>query len=205
MKEYRNLIFDLGGVIINLDESLTVNAFAGLSSMEPARLWELIEKDPVIHDYEKGLISDSGFKEHVEETTGTRMSDEEFVHAWNAMLLDIVPGKLEKIESLRNKYRMFIISNTNNIHIQEAENILLKTCGIAKFDHWFRKAYYSHEVHMRKPDTEIFIHVMKKNKLHPAETLFLDDSLVNVEGARRSGMDAIQIKRNSYWPEELQL
>ncbi len=187
----KNLIFDLGGVIINLDTQASVRAFSNLGN---------IVEDPDISiytlqlfiDYEKGFISDQEFRNRLSQKLNN-CSFEEIDRAWNCMLLDIPPIRLDFLRSLKEKYRMFLLSNTNGIHIEKVNKILKDVCGQEDFSCFFEKTYYSHIMKKRKPDFEIFEQVLNENNLLAEETLFIDDSAVNLNGAEHLGIQTLLV------------
>jgi putative hydrolase of the HAD superfamily len=104
------------------------------------------------------------------------------------MLLDFPPQRLDVLEKVKPHYRTFLLSNTNAIHIEEYNKVLHKTFGVDNLSVYFDKEYYSHLIHMRKPDAEAFEIILRENNLNPSETLFIDDTQQHVEGARKLGI-----------------
>lgn len=189
---FKNIIFDLGGVIINLSVPTTFAAFAKASGKPLDEMGKYSEAQ-AFFDYEKGLISDEEFRDQVKSLLSWNATDEEFDYCWNAMLLDIPLARLELLERLKKEYNIFLLSNTNEIHLKKFNNILKATTGREAMDHYFHKAYYSHNMKMRKPDTEIFEFVLKENGLNPSETIFLDDNVSNLEGAAKTGIQTFHV------------
>lgn len=193
-KDFQNIIFDLGGVIINLDESKTVDAFAQCSHLSKAFIQEQILKFESYYDFEKGLIIEAEFRQALRENFGVLASDGEIDGCMNAMLLDIPKTRIELLESLRSSHQLFLLSNTNEIHWRRFNAILKETTGESSIDVYFQKAYYSHQVNLRKPDPKIFQLVLEENNLNASETLFLDDNLDNLAGAQSLGISTVHIK-----------
>lgn len=194
VSNYKNIIFDLGGVIINLSEENTLGQFAKLSERK-----EEIQKIKTLSSeeykaYEKGLLSDEDFRDAVRSQLYLNASDNEIDFAFNAMLLDIPVARINLLKSLRNKHQLFLLSNTNTIHLRRFNEIMQETTGDSSIDPYFVKAYYSHQVNLRKPDKEIFELVLNENNLNPAETLFLDDNLSNLEGAQLTGIHTFHVQ-----------
>jgi len=192
-QSFDNIIFDLGGVIINLSVPATFAAFAKASGKSLEEVSAQANAQ-AFFDYEKGLISDEQFREQVKSIFNWNTSDEVFDQCWNAMLLDIPLERLQLLERLKKEYRIFLLSNTNEIHLKKFNHILYESTGRDSMDHYFHKAYYSHRMKMRKPDTEIFEFVLNENKLNPTETLFLDDNVSNLEGAAQTGIQTFHVK-----------
>lgn len=193
-REFKNIIFDLGGVIINLDETKTVEKFAHVSPHPLSSIQQGILNFESYKQFEKGLITADVFREALRNEFEIKASDDEIDDCMNAMLLDIPIERIRLLESLKNSSRLFLLSNTNQIHYTCFNKILKETTGDDQLDVYFEKAYYSHKVNMRKPDLEIFEMVLSENNLDPAETLFLDDNLSNLEGARPTGMNTFHVK-----------
>lgn len=191
----KNIIFDLGGVLLNIDFLKTEKAFVDLGIKNFGELYTQFHASPLFIDYETGRIDDKAFMNAIRESTGTSLKDEEIITAWNALLLDFPVERLSLLENLAKKYRLFLLSNTNALHHHVFQQTVLAITGNKTFDSYFEKAYYSHAIGMRKPDLEIYEWVLKQNNLLPNETLFIDDTLSNVEAARKVGLEAIHLQK----------
>jgi FMN phosphatase YigB (HAD superfamily) len=190
----KNLIFDLGGVILDLSVDHTLSAFAELSRMPKEKVNDLYLSAPGFLEYEKGLIDDKLFRDYVRATYAISASDQAIDDAWNAMLRGIPPLKLELLRKLQGEFRVFLLSNTNAIHIRHINKFMLPGEPEERLlDNYFHKAYYSHTMGKRKPDAEIFEQVMEENHLVPEQTLFLDDYAVNIEGAKSLGIRTVHV------------
>ena len=186
----KNIIFDLGGVLLNIDFNKTQNAFAELGVTNFIDLYTQFHSTPLFVDYETGKISDEKFIEGIRSSAGIPLSDEDVTTAWNALLLDFPIERLQFLEKLKSKYRLFLLSNTNALHHVVFQKTVLELSGKA-FDDYFEKAYYSHSMGMRKPGVEIYEWVLKQNNLLAQETLFIDDTYANIEGAKKTGLHTI--------------
>ncbi len=191
--QIKNLIFDLGGVIINLDTAKTFEAFSSLSGKPVQELKKAAAETTFFNEYEKGFLSDEQFREELKAFLGKDIHNHEIDAAWNAMLLDIPQQKFTLLETLRDTHRLFLLSNTNNIHLQCFNQIVKDATGLPAIDSFFERAYYSHLMKMRKPDAEIFIQVLNENNLQADESLFMDDNIDNIEGARKVGIKTSHI------------
>lgn len=190
----KNLIFDLGGVILDLSVDHTLQSFAKLADLPAEKVQDLYVRTPGFIEYEKGLIGDDTFRDFVRQTFSIQASDIAIDECWNAMLRGIPTLKLELLLRLQNEFRVFLLSNTNAIHLEYINrNMLPVHGGENSLDHYFHKAYYSHRLKKRKPDAEIFEQVLEENNLVPEETLFLDDYAVNIEGAKALGIKTIHV------------
>jgi HAD superfamily hydrolase (TIGR01509 family) len=194
MQGIKNIIFDLGGVILNLDNQLTEQAFVSMGAKDFRKYFALGHAASFFKDYETGHISDRQFIDSLKELTGTSAPDEEVVGAWNALLRDFPPERIELLKALRSRYRIFLFSNTNALHLIAFRQIYQDAFGVGSLDDHFEKAYYSHLLGMRKPDKAPFEQILKENGLIGSETLFVDDALVNVEGANEAGLRGFYLK-----------
>jgi glucose-1-phosphatase len=189
----KNIIFDLGGVLLNLDIPKTTQAFEQLGAPEFKNLFGLGRAESFLKAYEVGYINDDEFVTDLQQLTGGKSRDE-VIHAWNAMLLDFPKERIEFLAELRKKYKLYLFSNTNAIHLSAFAKTFSDTFNGASLDAEFSKAWYSHLIKRRKPDVEAFEFVIKDAELDPAETVFIDDALVNVEGARKAGLTGIHLE-----------
>lgn len=184
----RNIIFDLGGVILNLSVESTLKEMVRLSGMTPAKVEEIFRQREEFHSFEKGTISDVEFRAALRQMYAVKASDKELDHCWNAMLLDIPITKITLLQELKTKYKTFLLSNTNSIHLESFTARLQQDHQINDLDELFHRAYYSQQMGMRKPDVEIYKHVLEKNGLNAGETIFLDDNPGNIQGAAQAGI-----------------
>lgn len=190
----KNIIFDLGGVIINLSVEKTFQAFSQLSGIQVEKIVDQVHFDTVFHDYEQGLVSDNDFRNHLRRSLSINSSDAEIDHAWNAMLLDLPVERLQLLEKLKGSYNIYLLSNTNNIHLKCFNAQIKQLTGKDCIDHYFDHAYYSHLIKMRKPSVEIYEHVLSNHHLLPHETLFLDDNKDNLVGANKAGIKTFHVE-----------
>lgn len=195
----KNIIFDLGGVILDLAVDQTILGFAQLSGLSPERVTELFRYSEGFMAFERGQITEHQFRDFVRELYKIDVSDDEIDRCWNAMLLTIRPGRLELLTRLKAEYKTFLLSNTNTIHLDFInEKTLPAMRGVRSLDDYFHKTYYSQLIGMRKPDPEIFLHVLDDNGLNAGETLFLDDNADNVAGARAVGIQAELVNTSDF-------
>lgn len=190
MAAIRNIIFDLGGVIINLDTPKTIAAFDALSNVAFESIYTQAQQTSLFDEFDKGQVTEEHFFSTIKGLLKTSATIEQMEDAWNAMLLDFPKHRLELLLNLKSRYRIFLLSNTNETHIREFEKILYKEHVHHNLDFFFHKAYYSCRIGMRKPDAEIFRHVLQENNLDPSETIFIDDTQKHVDGAKSCGIHA---------------
>jgi putative hydrolase of the HAD superfamily len=195
----KNLIFDLGGVIIDLSVNKTMESFSILSGIHQEKVNEIYTSTPGFEAYEKGLINDDDFRAFVRDTFAIQSSDPEIDRCWNAMLLGLPLNKLELLLSLKEKYNVFLLSNTNNIHIEYVNGIMLPAINQnTTLDRYVHRAYYSHIMKKRKPDADIFEEVLEENNLRPELTLFLDDNADNIDAAKRLGIKTAHVQSPNF-------
>ncbi|MFL5764511.1 MAG: HAD family hydrolase [Bacteroidia bacterium] len=188
--KYKNIIFDFGGVIINIDYQLLVGAFALIGLPHFEKYFSQADQRSLFDDYEKGKISSADFRERLKKQCIPGTTDEEIDAAWNSMILDLPKERLDLLLKLKKKYRTFLLSNTNEIHIRYIYEYLRNTYQLNDLSPFFEKVYLSYEMGERKPDSKIFEIVIGENGLHPDETLFIDDSVQHIEAAKKLGLSA---------------
>lgn len=188
----KNIIFDLGGVIINLDTEKTASAMKNLGFLNFENSYTLINQTDLFDLLEKGLITPDQFRMEIRKHISKTVSDVQIDEAWSAMLLDFPKERIELIQKTKSKYRTFLLSNTNKIHFDKYNSDFSTVYGFS-FNSLFEKAYYSFEIGHRKPDLDIYKHVLKHSSLIPDETLFIDDSEANIRTAKMLGIQTLWI------------
>ncbi len=196
MKSAAAVIFDLGGVLLNLDTAATGNAFRALGMTDFDAHYTQAKQNGLFDAFDKGEISPQEFRNALKKHLPPGTSDEAIDKAWNAMLLDLPVERLQLLEQLRGKYRLFLLSNTNEIHVTAFSGYLQRTFGFSDFSNYFERWYYSCRIGKRKPDAEAFFHVLEENGLNAEETIFIDDSPQHVEGALKLGIHAKLLRVN---------
>jgi len=186
----RNIILDLGGVIIDLDYRRTADAFLRLGMAGFDEVYTKAKQTSLFDDFEKGFLDAPAFRDDLRKHLPADLSDEEIDHAWNSMLLGVPGKRIEWLRQLGKHYRLFLLSNTNVIHIAAFTEMLARELDGFRIEELFEKTYYSCLLGMRKPDREIFQLVINENGLDPSQTLFVDDSIQHVEGALKTGISA---------------
>lgn len=187
----KNIIFDLGGVLLNVDYEAPVKAFAQLGVTEFESLYSQAHQARIFDALETGELSPDGFRQYIREKSGLPLTDAQIDGAWNSILLDFPADRAELLYALKDKYRLFLLSNTNNIHITAFEKILEDTFGKNIFSEVFERYYYSSSLGMRKPDVAVFEKVIQLNDLCAGDTLFIDDSAQHVNGAKKAGLQTL--------------
>ena len=177
----------MGGVIIDLDVTATLNRLAVLIERPEEELSQFYES-PEFLAYEKGLVSDDVFRDSIRSLTPKDLEDDQIDEAWNAMLLGLPAKRLELVSRLGANHQLLVLSNTNAIHVKRFNQFLKTNTGKTDLSHFFDVVYFSHEIKMRKPDAEIYQFVLDENNLNPEDTLFLDDNKMNLEAAEELGI-----------------
>ncbi len=195
----KNIIFDLGDVIIPIDLTAPIRNFAMLANLPEDEVRDLWMQHDIVGQYETGLIDDEGFRSHVRQLLKTRndvpdsWADEVIDTAWNTILLDLPVERLERVKELTTKYRVFLLSNTSPIHIRQVNKVLTQM-NEPTLEEIFERVFYSYEVRMMKPSPEIYQHVLAEVGLVAEETAFFDDNAANIKAAAGLGIQAVHVQ-----------
>ncbi len=201
----KNIIFDLGNVVIDLDIKATDIAFKKLSGEHYDQIMQELKAEVFFESYETGSIGTREFVKSLQDRIGGGISEQAIKDAWNAMLLDIPDVRYRILEEAKTKYRTFCLSNTNALHIEFVYNQLKTTKGIEHLDDYFEKVYLSHKMGQRKPNVDIFETVINENQLTPSETLFIDDTYGHLEGAKKLGLKTFHMSEERKLEDVLSL
>lgn len=193
MQTVKNIIFDLGGVFVGIDYSKTQQAFTRLEVQDFHTYYTQYHASDLFEALETGKLEAEEFYNHFRNHLNTTLRDEQIEEAWNALIGSFYPDRLAWLDSIRHRYKVFLLSNTNVIHYEALMKIYREQTGKDDFDDYFIKAYYSHRIGLRKPYAEAYEHVLKEQGLVAAETLFIDDTLPNIEGARNAGLQTLHL------------
>ena len=198
MAEVRNLLIDFGGVLIDLDRQRCIDRFAALGCADLGRRLDAYHQEGFFRLFEEGKVTPEAFRNEVRRMTGKAVADEEIDGAWNSFLVGIPAGKLELLLRLRSRYRVFLLSNTNDIHWRwSVEHAFpLRTYRV---EDYFEKTYLSFEMKMVKPGREIFEAVLADAGIDPQETFFIDDSVQNCQTAQQLGIRTYTPKACEDW------
>jgi len=188
----KNIIFDFGNVIINIDPNLSAEAFVALGIQNGVDFWGSRASSEMLIGLEKGIISPDEFRAGALEMLVPGVTPKQVDDAWNALLLNLPAERVDLLKSLGKKYRVFLLSNSNQIHYDCFMNRFQKEYGFGLNEH-FEKLWFSHQLGLVKPDLEIFKYVLKDGGIKPEETLFIDDTLVHVEAAKILGIGAFHL------------
>lgn len=190
-KGISTLIFDWGGVITNLSFQATIEAFTRLGHPNFQKYLDP-QVDDLFFRLEKGTADPDEIYEQLNREIGHTCTHEELIQAYSAMLIDTPPIRIQLLKQLRSHFKLYLLSNTNIIHVNYY-NSVLQTKYKADHHSLFDSVFYSHEMGLRKPGREIFEEVLKRENLIPSETLFLDDTEINIETARSLDIKTIHV------------
>lgn len=194
LKGIKNIVFDLGGVLLNLDFQLTQQAFVDLGVEDFDSYYTKAKQTGLFNSFETGKITEGEFCNQLRILTGINASDNEIVNAWNAMLLDFPIKRKELLLNLKNEFNTSLLSNTNETHVRAFNKIIQKDINEKELAPLFHSHYFSNEINYRKPDVAIFKYVLEQNDYIASETLFLDDSIQHIEGAKELGINTFHIE-----------
>ncbi|NQY07969.1 MAG: HAD family phosphatase [Flavobacteriales bacterium] len=191
-----NLIFDLGNVLLDINPTLSTDAFKKLGVHQIGEFYSLSRQNHLFDNLETGKITNAEFRDEIRLLSDVSLKDEEIDAAWNALLLNMPINRLELLQKLKSKYKVYLLSNTNAIHIAEFDNYLERENTKEAFYNCFDHVYYSHQVGMRKPNADIYEFVLADQSMIAEETMFLDDLQNNLDGAAKLGIQTQLTLRN---------
>ena len=186
MKNIDNIIFDLGNVILNIDYQNTIDAFEKIGVINASSFYSKSSQLNIFSQLETGRISKHDFVLEIQKFA-PKASSTQIINAWNAILQDLPNERLDILKKIKDKFSIFLLSNTNSIHVEK----IIDNLGVKKYEEFynlFDKVYYSHEIKLRKPNADVFRLVIKENNLSIKKTLFIDDSIQHIESAKRIGL-----------------
>jgi glucose-1-phosphatase len=191
----KNIIFDLGGIFIDIHFYKTKQAFeqAGVQNFD--EFFHQSFSNPLFSQLETAAVSPEAFYEGFRNLTKLSMSNQAIQQCWNAMLGNFRLSSLAILPQLKNRYNIYLLSNTNQIHYDAFINSYEKETGLRNFNNLFHQAYYSHAINERKPNASSFLYVLNNNNLAAAETLFVDDTYKNIEGAQAVGLQTLWLQQ----------
>ena len=188
-KNIKNIVFDLGGVLIDLDFKSAINGLQKAGFTNVKEQLQAFDREGIFQKFELGEISADEFRASIRENSNVSLTDEEVDSLWNLMLLEIPREKLELILDLRSKYMVYLLSNTNSIHWDYVCKNAFNYRGF-RMDDYFEETFLSYEMHLAKPNKAIFEKMLNDANLLPEETLFIDDLEANCKAAEEVGIHA---------------
>jgi putative hydrolase of the HAD superfamily len=193
MATTKNLIFDLGNVLYDIDFEKMYNAFDGLGIPNFENHFTLNKSDQIFFDLEKGLITEVQFCEGFNKLYSLNLTKDQIIGAWNALLIGYRKESIEWIRANNGRYATFLYSNTNQIHYDHFIPQFEREIG-GNFENLFKTPYYSHKMGQRKPDPASFQFILDKEGLVAQETLFIDDNEPNVNAAASIGLQVLYLQ-----------
>lgn len=195
MNRIKNIIFDLGGIFIDINYQKTEDSFLKLGFKNFADFYKQDYVSDLFNDLEIGKINDNLFCNEIRKISKLNISNKQIIDAWNALLGTFFEGRINWLQQL-NDYNIFLFSNTNKIHYDAFMRIYKKQFGNSNFDNFFIKAYYSHTLGLRKPNINSYEFILNEQNLTASETLFVDDTKKNIEGAAKAGLQTLLLLPN---------
>ena len=193
MAAVKNIIFDLGGIFLNLNYQNTKDLFIEYGVSEFDDYFTQHHANSLFEDLEKGDISVEEFYTIFRKETSTNLSDQQIKTAWNGMLVSFTKERIDWLRKIKERYNIYLFSNTNQIHYDEIMSLYKRDIGSEDFNELFIKPYYSHEMRLRKPYSNSFQHIIDEQNLKVEETLFIDDTIKNVDAAIALGLQTIHL------------
>ena len=189
---FKNILFDLGGVILDINVQATLKQFYELGF--PAELMQFPNSmtTDLYFRYETGKLDTEQFRNEIRKAAGIEMTDHAFDEAWNAMIVRFPEERISLLKRLSKRYNLYMLSNTSSLHVKVFEKMYLEVAG-EPMQEVFKKIYYSHEIGWHKPDLEAWEYVLNDAHIKAEETLFLDDNIHNIKASQELGFQAIHI------------
>lgn len=187
MAQIKNVLFDLGGVLLDIDYQRTLDAFIALGFEHFENMYTQYSADKLFDKLETGHISNQDFYTQILKKAPAGLEENNIREAWNAMLLTFRADTLPFIKNLSKTHAVYLLSNTNAVHLEAVHQIIKRDTGITDFDSYFTKAYYSNLIGYRKPNADAFEFILDDAGLKAEETIFIDDSYNNIDAAAALG------------------
>lgn len=191
LSKTKTIILDLGGVIINIEPQIAFQNFAALANISLSSVMDLFKSEDIFHKHEIGELSDENFYKILQEKLDIADLNQ-IKGAWNSLLLDIPKERIDLIIELRKSYKLILLSNTNSIHIEFINNYLLDIYNTS-LDQLFDDVYLSHLINLRKPQKEIYEHVIHHSNIAASSSIFIDDVFVNANSATLVGINGYHL------------
>lgn len=188
----KNIIFDFGNVLFDLDLPKIEHGFFNLFGAAYSQASEKLQKDNVFQLYETGGLSTTEFVDAIRFSAAPHPPAEAVIQVWNSIFLDMPKERFELLLSLRKRYKVFLLSNINDLHAAWIDEYLAREHGILDFkERYFDAVYYSHLIRLRKPDLEIYEYMLEDANIKPEESIFVDDLLPNIQAAEKARINGM--------------
>jgi len=194
-RNIKNIVFDLGVVLFDLDYTLTINAFKALGIDKHEGFFSETEQTLLFDKFERGDIQPAEFIQSLRNLMPGEADDDAIISAWNAMLLGLPQSSVDLLNSLRPHYNLYLLSNTNDLHYVHLHELIKAQHGLQGLHELFTAVYFSNKEGLRKPEPEFYNRLVEQEELNPHETVFIDDMLKNVVGAREVGIQGVLLEK----------
>lgn len=198
----KNVVFDFGGVVVDIDRRRAVDAFVRLGLTDADTILDKYHQTGIFLELEEGTLSESDYRKRLGEMCKRTLEWEEVRRAWLAFITGMDERKLAFFEKLRSKYRLFVLSNTNPYIMSWACSSEFSS-GKKPLNDYFDRLYLSYQIGYTKPDRRIFDYMLCDASLQPAETLFVDDGAANIEAGKKVGMHTLLVENGDDWREKV--
>lgn len=188
MNRIKNIIFDFGGVIYDIDYHRSVKEFELLGAENFEQMYSQAVQNSLFERLEVGEITATEFRNELRKSLKASVSDIEIDKAWNALLIGFKKERIDLLLDLKQNYNTYLLSNSNIIHYEVFLKEFQGLTGLKNFDKLFNKAYYSFDIQLRKPDVSAYQYVLEQHQLDPSSCLFIDDSIQNMKPAQEVGI-----------------
>lgn len=203
MKQIKNIVFDFGGVIISFDRDLAVEAFQKIGVEEADSLLGKYHQQGIFQEVENGNMDAETFRRELSKIAGKELTYKEVENGWKGFITEVPQYKLDYLNQLRKKYKVYILSNTNPYMMGWARSTELTPAG-KPLDAYVDKIYTSYEAGSTKPDRGVFDYMIKDSGLNPAETIFVDDGAANITIGKELGFVTMQPENGEDWRQKLE-
>lgn len=200
MNGIKNIIFDLGGVLLDIDFLQSQQAFAQLGIHNFKEMVSPFQGNHLFNALETGMDTDA-FYHQFRQLSTTSISNQTIEQAWCALLIGFRKKSIEQLLQLKQSYHTYLLSNTNEIHLQRIYQMFRSDFNNKELDDCFDAAYYSHRIQIRKPSADAWLHIINRHSLNADETLFIDDGTENIKAAMQLGLKTIQLLPGMYIEE----
>lgn len=190
----KNLIFDFGGVIYDIDFESARRSFNEIGINNFEEIYSQAVQSKIFELFECDLISVEDFRNKIQLLSNKNLSARDLDIAWNSLLVGFKPDIISLLEKVRDRYQIFLFSNTNRIHYDQFINEFKELTHYKSFDELFIKSFFSFNMKLRKPDKKAYEHLIKATNINASETLFIDDSIQNIQAAQKVGLHTYHIK-----------
>lgn len=185
-KNFKNIIFDFGGILVNIDYKKTLNELSIISNRSVEELYSQHEQIDLFSNLETGKIGRDEFFDGLRTLLDTDSDNGVLENAWNAMLGQVPKMRVEFLKEFKKTKNLYMLSNINEIHEEKLKEH-------QELYSLFDKVYFSHHINLRKPNIDIFEYVLNDSGLIINETIFIDDSLQHIEAAKSLGLATIHL------------